>query len=150
MESGNGISKMEKWQEKKLYKIGVENGFFKEYASDGSIISEGEYVDGVEDGSWLYSYLDYKEEGKYNNGRRDGIWKHYFSDGKLRFEGEFIDGMPNGRHKLYWDNGNIKEEGNYVMGAKEGEWKKNNEDGTPFLITLYIKMALKKAMMVSE
>ena len=126
------------------YRNGLENGYFKEYSDSGKVITEGEYVDGLQDGPWVYSYLDYKEEGKYNYGKKDGYWKHFYSNGSLRFEGNFVDGAANGKHIIYWDNGKVKEEGNYIMGLKDGEWQRYDEDGLLFLIT-YFKNGIEKS-----
>jgi len=101
---------------------GVINGHYKEVTDSGKIIIEGDYIDGKQDGQWLYEVGDQKEVGLYQEGNRDGVWKYYFSDGKLNFECNYTDGNPNGDYIIYWDNGKIHEKGKYVMGQKEGDW----------------------------
>jgi uncharacterized protein len=114
---------------------GLADGIMTEYREDGSIIAEGDFIDGEEEGAWLYDIGNYREEGGFGFGRRHGVWKHYFGDGTLKFEGEFIDGNPHGKHIHYWDNGNIKDEINYQTGIKHGDTQSFNYDGT-LLITI--------------
>ncbi|MHC1706789.1 MAG: toxin-antitoxin system YwqK family antitoxin [Bacteroidales bacterium] len=119
------------------YSLGKEDGLMTEYNEAGEVVARGEYVEGLEQGKWLYSYGDHKEEGNYQNGQRDGNWIYYYGDGTKEFEGKFVEDLPDGRHIYYWENGNKKDEGIYVMGKKEGDWIKYNPDGTPFLIVTY-------------
>jgi antitoxin component YwqK of YwqJK toxin-antitoxin module len=120
-----------------VYSEGVENGTFIEYSDTGSIETKGEYMDGLEQGLWVYQLGDIKMEGSYKDGKRDGIWKYYLDNGNIYFTGVYIDDNPDGKHIIYWDNGKIMEEGYYVMGKREGEWYKYNYDGAIFLITTY-------------
>ncbi len=54
---------------------GKEDGEYLEYDEEGKIITKGQYVDGLEDGSWIYEYGDHKEEGTYRAGNKEGLWK---------------------------------------------------------------------------
>ncbi len=116
---------------------GLADGLMTEYSEEGRIITEGEFIEGMEEGPWFFEYGDYREEGEYSYGMRNGVWKYFFGNGALKFEGEFIENNPNGKHIYYWDNGNKKDEIEYLMGMKEGDWKKYNYDGTLFLIITY-------------
>lgn len=116
---------------------GVPDGYYVEYTEDGDILVEGEYIDGYENGKWVFNYGDTREEGEFRDGMKNGKWKAYYSDGSLAFEGEFIDDNPNGRHTYYWPNGRVKKEGRYIMGRKQGDWTLYNEDGSPFLVISY-------------
>jgi antitoxin component YwqK of YwqJK toxin-antitoxin module len=120
------------------YLDGFEDGLFVEYTDSGSIIAKGEFVEGLEEGFWIYNTGDERIEGNYIDGNRDGVWKIFYSDGKLAFSGYFSDDNPDGKHIFYYPNGKIKEEGFYVMGLKHGNWRKYNElDGMLFLDILY-------------
>jgi len=119
------------------YFDGYFDGYMVEYDDDGKILTEGEYIEGYEEGFWYYELGESREEGYYSGGYRNGLWKSFYSDGELSFEGEFIDDNPNGKHTYYWDNGKIKDQGRYIMGKKEGDWQKNNYDGSTFLIVTY-------------
>lgn len=122
---------------KETYINGIENGFLTEYSDSGTIITYGEYVDGLEEGVWTYQLGDIKIEGSYKEGTRTGEWKYWYDNGNLFFKGIFLDDNPDGKHTYYWDNSKIKEEGYYIMGKREGEWVRYNYDGTVFLTTLY-------------
>ncbi|HRY31527.1 MAG TPA: hypothetical protein P5531_01005 [Bacteroidales bacterium] len=118
---------------------GREDGLMTEYSEDGKVIARGEYLDGLEQGKWIYDYGDHREEGTYLNGQRDGEWQYYYENGNRGFEGKFVEDLPDGRHVYYWESGLKKDEGVYVMGEREGDWIKYNPDGTPFLIVTYRK-----------
>ncbi len=119
------------------YYNGFADGLMTEYDENRNIIAQGDYIEGLENGFWIYEYGDTRMEGDYMDGMRNGLWKHYYSDGKLSFKGKFVDDNPNGRHVYYWDNGNVKDEGNYIMGRKDGEWKKYSYDGILLMIITY-------------
>lgn len=123
---------------------GLPDGPVKELTDSGTVIVSGNYVDGEEDGEWLYVIGDDTEKGSYVNGKREGLWTQY-SSGLLYFEGSFVDGNANGTHTWYYDNGKIREKGNYVMGKKEGNWSVYNEDGTK-LITLTFEDGVEKSI----
>ncbi len=116
---------------------GLADGIMTEYDEIGNIVASGEFIEGLENGFWLYNYGDIKTEGEYIDGLRNGLWKNFYKNDRLSFSGKYIDDNPNGRHIYYWQNGNIKEAGNYIMGRKDGEWKTLNEDGTLFMVISY-------------
>ena len=119
------------------YSNGIEDGLIEEKSDSGVIIVKGSYLDGLEDGSWIYQIEGYKEEGKYIDGKRMGYWKHFYPNGNLSYEGNFDDGQPNGIHKYFWENGNLKSVGNFVMGLKEGNWNRYYSDGSLLISTYY-------------
>jgi uncharacterized protein len=124
------------WMEE-FYDGGLENGMMTEYSDSGTVIAKGNYVDGLEDSSWVYQMGDTKVQGSYKEGKREGTWKYYYDNGNLNFSGKYIDDNADGKHSYYWDNGKLREEGFYIMGRREGEWYKFNYDGTLFLTTTY-------------
>jgi len=56
-----------------------------EFDLKGNIIVRGEYLEGKEEGFWLYEYGDHREEGEYKAGMRSGLWKHFYPDGKKAY-----------------------------------------------------------------
>ncbi|MEI6575752.1 MAG: hypothetical protein WCO63_06185 [Bacteroidota bacterium] len=119
------------------YSNGNEDGLMVEYGEDAKVIVKGSYIDGLEQGPWIFDYRDHKEQGNYVNGMRDGEWKYYYDNDKLEFSGHFVEDQPDGHHVYYWYNGNRKDEGSYVMGQKQGDWISFNEDGSIFLVVTY-------------
>ena len=119
------------------YIAGLEEGEYTEFDEKGKLIVKGTYVEGLEEGEWMYDFGDYKEQGSYKSGARNGKWKSWYPDGTLRFEGQYLDDNYNGKQTWYWPDGKRKDEGNYLNGSREGDWTTYNEDGTPFLIITY-------------
>jgi len=122
--------------EENFYK-GKLDGFYKEYDSLGNIITEGQYIEGLEDGKWKYNLGDLYQEGNYKEGMKEGEWKSYYFNGKLQATGKFYQDIPDGKHVLYYDNGKIKEEGSYEVGKRQGEWKYYNDTGELFLTVTF-------------
>jgi uncharacterized protein len=129
-ESGN-LRKEDNFSEGKL------NGPFTELSDSGKLIVKGEYVDGLEEGEWIYETGDEKVTGSYVAGKREGEWKQYFSNGELSFIGSYIEGNPNGYFITYYDNKKIKEKGKYIMGLKEGDWNLYDYDGIKIITIRY-------------
>lgn len=120
------------------YRKGVRDGLLTEFDQNEKVIAQGDFIDGKEEGFWRVITNDFVEEGDFVEGMRQGKWKHFYADGGLAFEGQFIENQPNGKHIFYYPNGKKSEEGSYLMGRKNGEWKKWDEDGSLFLVVLYV------------
>jgi antitoxin component YwqK of YwqJK toxin-antitoxin module len=126
-----------------FYYLGRLDGAMIEYDKDGMVLTQGEYIEGLEDGKWIYIVGEARIEGSYVDGMRNGPWKYthvprvFGMPEVLRFEGRFVEDNPHGRHTYYWDNGKRKDAGEYIMGRKEGDWVSYNYDGTPFLVITY-------------
>ncbi|MDP3442797.1 MAG: hypothetical protein Q8T08_08055, partial [Ignavibacteria bacterium] len=121
-----------------IYRNGLRDGLMTEYNSEGTITAQGDYIDGKEEGFWVFQTGQFREEGEFVEGYLNGLWKHYFEDGKLAFSGSFVDDLPNGKHTYYYQDGSEREEGSYLMGRKNGEWKKWNEDKTLIITITYV------------
>ena len=116
------------WREE-VYRKGKEDGLMVEYDSVGTVIHQGEFIDGYKNGLWYYFVNDHKEEGEYIEGEKHGKWKFTYNNGRKNFEGEYLGGIPIGRHVWYYGNGLKKEEGKYKNGEKEGDWKQYDQLG---------------------
>jgi antitoxin component YwqK of YwqJK toxin-antitoxin module len=79
---------------------GLEQGFAKEYASDGTIITLTEYKRGF--------IVDRQRiNRKDGNGRKQGRWYTFYDNGTLKAEVTYRDGMKNGYLKEYAENGDL-------------------------------------------
>lgn len=116
---------------------GREDGLMQEFTESGDVVVNGEYIDGLEEGEWIYTAGDVVQRGEYRGGLRFGTWKTITKDGTLTFKGDFIDDNPNGRHLHYWDNGNLKDDATWLMGQRHGEWTKYNYNGEPVISISY-------------
>ena len=121
--NGKGYGK----NNKKEYKLKNGCGYIKEYYKDGTLLFEGEYL----------------------NGEKHGKGKEYYSNGKPIFEGEYKKGkrwngkgydrnnnevyeLKNGKGyiKEYFNNSLIFQyEEEYLNGEKNGKAKEYNNDG---------------------
>ena len=62
----------------------IRHGLFVAYHKNGKLASEGNYVDGVEDGHWrdFHENGQLAAEGEYDRGHEVGVWKYWTPDGK--------------------------------------------------------------------
>ena len=77
--------------------------YMKEYDDYGSLIYEGEYLNGVRNGKGkIYRNGKIEYEGEFLNGEMIGKGKEYDQDGKLISEGENICSYKfNGKKKFF-------------------------------------------------
>ncbi|MCK9612414.1 MAG: hypothetical protein PHR81_00220 [Bacteroidales bacterium] len=118
------------------YKNGLYDGKHLELSDSEKVIVSGEYVEGEEEGPWIYEVGDQKEEGSYVTGKREGPWTYYTGE-MINFAGNYTEGNPDGLHTYYWENGNIKQQGKYIMGKKEGDWDMYDLDGIKIITIRY-------------
>lgn len=126
------------------YLRGKEDGLSTEYDENNVVIASGEFIEGLEEGPWVFQSGDNTEKGSYQAGLKDGIWKEYYADGTLKFEGSFVQGSPNGKHKLYYENGKIREEQFYRMGQREKTWWVFDTEGNVVISYVYANDVLVK------
>lgn len=134
----------------KIDKQGRRQGHWVRTDKDGSKIFEGDFVDGLETGTFTYYYTDgtvrirntytepgrvctheaYDEEGRllargtYNQRNRDGLWKFYATDGRLVKEATYKMGIKEGTHVIYNHNGDTAEITNWANNRRHGRWWK--------------------------
>lgn len=117
---------------------GQEDGDFMEYNDSGTVITQGQYTDGMKEGKWIYQLGNYKSVGKYLDDMEDSTWTEYYNDnGKVRFTGKYSQGRPDGVHTWYYEDGKVEVEGKYTLGLMEDKWKYYSEDGSLFLTITY-------------
>ena len=116
---------------------GERDGSFVEYDEKGNIITQGEYKEGAEEGEWIYVNRGVIEKGSYFDGMKTGLWRVWFANGLLAYEIEYEQDLYNGKYIAYWENGKTKLSGKYITGITSGVWIKFDEEGNPFLSTIY-------------
>lgn len=119
------------------YDDGVLDGEYWEYDENGEIITQGNYVEGEPDGTWIYHRGTAIEEGNYYDGMRTGLWKTWWEKDKISSEIEFDHDLMNGKYTIYYDNNVIKRAGKYINGERDGIWYDYYDTGELFLTTLY-------------
>jgi len=134
------------------YQDDMKDGYFKEYAENGDLISVDKYVKDVKQPeaqevkkldirNEYYHNGKIKASGTYRDGTPEGIYREYDSLGQITrsliydmgtITGEGIvkeDGNPDGHWKDLYPDGKIKAEGDYKDGLQVGEWKFYYPDG---------------------
>ncbi|MBK8565092.1 MAG: TonB family protein [Saprospiraceae bacterium] len=107
----------------------------KEWWDDGTLVFEGEYIDGQRSGEWTEydhsnfgSNSNFVSKGKYLNNLKTGTWVTIDSLGNKRSEMSYEKEKLSGPFKRWNKKGMLYNEGEY----KDGKllWEKNYSDGT--------------------
>jgi uncharacterized protein len=134
------------------YRDDKKDGYFKEFAENGDLISVTKYVNGekqpdaqeiakldVQNEYWPNGKI--RNSGTYRNGVAEGVYREYDTTGRIvksmiysagNIAGEGIvkeDGVKDGPWKEYYADGKLKAEGNYKDDKRVGEWKFYYPDG---------------------
>lgn len=102
---------------------GVEDGNWKAYSSNGNLILNIFYKDGIRVGIWKTFYTNgkLKSETTFKDGTTFGTGKSYFINGTLKTLVNYEN--PNSFYYEYYDNGNLKQSCNYKNGKLNGHLK---------------------------
>ncbi|MFK7756182.1 MAG: toxin-antitoxin system YwqK family antitoxin [Flavobacteriales bacterium] len=93
------------------------------YRLDGSVLSQGQYVNQKKHGQWKM----YNDKGilsgvtEYSNDVQNGINEVYYDNGQLAERLTFADGLEDGSYVEYFKNGKLKGEGTYSNGKLHGD-----------------------------
>ena len=108
------------------------------YDSDGIILYEGDFVEGMRDGQgrWYRSDGALEYEGKWWRDDYSGSGRlFFFDDGDYagagyRYEGDFIEGMRHGQGRLYRPDDTLEYEGGWQEDHYHSRGKSYHRDGT--------------------
>ncbi|MBW6491448.1 MAG: toxin-antitoxin system YwqK family antitoxin [Lentimicrobium sp.] len=96
------------------FENGLENGFAREFDSDGTVITMIEYRRGF--------VVDRENiNRKDRNGLKQGKWKFFYPDGKVKTEGVYRDDKRNGYFKEYDEKGMLTDVSKYVNDIRQEE-----------------------------
>ena len=123
--SGRVIVYYDTEKEKPMYSGTLQDGLLQgrglEYDEAGLVIYEGNFVDGLRDGTGnLYENGVLVYEGVFSNGTATGMGTAY-ADGVKCYEGSFVDGLYEGEGTEYDTDGNVKYKGSFSAGKYEGQ-----------------------------
>lgn len=100
----------------------------KSYHLNGSLMSSGNYVNQLKEGTWWYFNNEKKVMSKevYANGLLNGMCYEYFpsaADEKLKVlkEVNYVKGLAQGEWKMYYKDGKIQSKGIYKDGLSNGQ-----------------------------
>lgn len=107
------------------------NGVKTFYHENGNRMSEGNYADGMEDGSWVYWNEDgsLNSQGYYKEGKMDSTWQWYDEKSNLTKVYSYKNGLLDGVAYNYYSNGIFSDSGSYVKGRMDGPWVFQYESG---------------------
>jgi antitoxin component YwqK of YwqJK toxin-antitoxin module len=100
----------------------VQNNKLLQKETEGSIISEGEYIQHYKNGVT-------KMRGMMKAGQRDGLWKSFYENGSPWSETTFSEGKKHGKTTTWYENEQKRYEGFYNMDKESGKWKFWDEKG---------------------
>jgi uncharacterized protein len=103
------------------YQEDVLQGFTTERNIDSLnnlMIVVGQYENGKENGLWRWFDKDSTIIGtrQYKDGELSGLYIEYYPNGKIKEEGKLIKGLPDGLIKFYNDKGELVETQKYKAG----------------------------------
>ena len=111
---------------------GKIEGPWKLFYVNGNVKEEGEYKEGLREGTW--QFYDKQgiliQKGNYRKGKPDGLWRWFHEDGSSRREESYTRGREDGESVEYDTEGNIVAKGNFADGLKEGLWMYHIGDHT--------------------
>lgn len=99
-----------------------KHGQFKRWSTQGTLVEEGEYQEGLRSGLWT-QYLSRTEkvsQGRYLQGKKDGLWQEFWPQGILKKESHWKQGQQVQTEKEWFYDGKIKSEHNCF---NQGDYK---------------------------
>ena len=137
-------------------KEGLLQGSGKQYDTDGTLVYDGEFLDGKRSGTgdeYVDGELVYRGEfasgvyegkgeqyqngqlirsGTYSNGKLDGSdCSLYYSNGRLAYRGAFTAGEQTGEGIAYDESGVQSYSGSFQRGVRQGSGTAYDENGEP-------------------
>lgn len=119
------------------YTHGILDGNVTEYdtAAPAVVRSSGEYVAGVQQGTW--KGLD--GEGNFVGGKKDGKWvRYHFTGGPLAEETHYLNGLKHGTSVHFNSAGLPISERAFQNDRPEGTWTISFGNGKPNTVTTYL------------
>lgn len=134
---------------------GKQNGFYREYHSNGNLLAQGTVKNDSATGTWItyskegvkLSEIEWKRNEVngivhifYPNGKvqkkgykvkdlSEGWWDEYFESGQLKSHEFFKNGKYEGAAETYFENGQIESKGKYENDERQGEWVFYHDNG---------------------
>lgn len=105
---------------------------YENYYPTRNLFCEGEYVDGIAEGTWKY-YDDYgvlNKVEKYKAGKLQDSVIGYYPNGKISFITMYKDGLADGMYLKYSIFGELLQEGRYSKDEPVNDWYSYYPDGT--------------------
>ncbi len=142
------------------YKVDSDSAFSQLFDEAGKKVAEGNYVNQVKEGNWVYFSGTRKiAEEQFKLGLKNGVSKKYYDTGELMEKADWVNNMQEGNYQIYFktgepylqckmnlnqrnglclvhsQKGKLEMEANYINNLRHGEWKYYDESGK-FLYSL--------------
>ncbi len=100
------------------------------YYEDGSVMSTGNYIDGLQDGEWKYYHTTGEQQamGSYITGLEEGQWNYFDSLGQKIKSIDYMKGMSHGTYMTY-NNGTVIDSGRFHLNREVGRWISKHDNG---------------------
>ena len=115
--------------EETVYKNAIKHGVYREYNTQGEIVSGGINNEG---------FLEAKGVTD-KEGRRQGFWTLYYKSNEKKAEGNYLNGLREGEWIFYYETSEIEQRGFYEKGEYDGEWIWSFKNGYKKRFEQYIK-----------
>jgi uncharacterized protein len=115
---------------------GARHGTWTTWDEQGNVHSQGEYVRGVKEGTWLEAFLDHERgewleaRGPRVGGKRHGIWEVTTRRGQKVEQAAWKDDRLDGPVTRFHPGDRTREQGAHQNGRPHGPWTWWYEDGT--------------------
>lgn len=119
------------------YADGLLDGEYFSLTMEGDTLEHGSYLEGLEDGRWMYVNDSVLVEGSYISGKREGVWKTSYPNGKTKRWESYYDDELDGKSIYYWENSVKKAEYIYVNGLLNGNAYQYDTEGNILFTTTY-------------
>lgn len=129
-----------KLKSKTTYKFGLKNGHYQEFDFYGNKIIEGNYLNDLPEGKWLFYHKNGKisKEINYVLGNIDGLVISYYESGNIEDTYSYIIDDRYGESISYIDDGKtIANKTSYIEGSKQGRAEFYSKKGELQLIRFY-------------
>ncbi len=117
--------------EGKYIKRNVKDGLWKYYGTDGRLVVEVNFTNGINNGTEIKYWKNGQilEKKTWENGKMIGVWSRYYSNGLTRFQIQYQDGKRTGKIQMFHPNGKMYVKGHYKNNLKEGNWVYYDPEG---------------------
>lgn len=121
--------------EEENYIDGMLDGFSYSLSQNGDTLFCGNYSGDLETGKWYYSNDSVLTVGEYFEGMRNGTWKTFYPNGKIMKSADYVNDKLDGKLLLFWENGVKKADYTYSNGLLNGSAYQYDQTGNVLFVS---------------
>jgi antitoxin component YwqK of YwqJK toxin-antitoxin module len=113
------------------HEAGLRTGTWTTWNQLGEVITQGDYLAGLQDGPWWWWRGDGMPQvsGPFTAGERSGKWTAWHSSGLQEWEGSYAADLEDGEWTWWWEDGVLKEQSEWKKGERDGSYKSYHRGG---------------------